>query len=146
MIFSDQALSKRIEYAEALANVEIVESHANLQPESGATWIKTAGSYVLFDGEHSPCTQTFGLGICEEASMDDLKKIDDFFKLKNAPVLHEVSPLTDPSLLCLLRDRSYYPVEYSNVMFQSLESPLQINSTLNPNIRVRITKNDEIKL
>lgn len=146
MLFSDRALSKRIEHAEALANVEIVESHARLVPESGATWNNIAGTYALFDGEYSPCTQTFGLGISEEATAANLKKIEEFFKFKNAPVYHEISPLADPSLLCLLRDRSYHPIEHSTVMFQPLVKHFQIDSTVNPNIRVRVVEDDEIKL
>jgi hypothetical protein len=146
MIFSDRSLSKRIEHAEALVNVEIVESHARLWPESGATWINVAGTYALFDGVQSPCTQTFGLGISEEATNADLKKIESFFKLKNAHVYHEISPLADPSLLCLLRDRSYQPIEYSTVMFQPLVKHFQIVSKGDPNIHIRIVEDDEIKL
>jgi hypothetical protein len=146
MIFSDRALSKRIEYVEALANVEIVESHASLVPESGAMWMNVGGAYIFFDGVQSPCTQTFGLGIGEEVHEANLKEIEDFFKSKNTSVYHEISPLADPSLLCLLRDRAYQPIEYSSVMFKSLVANCQIQTTVNPNIHTRIIENDEINL
>ena len=62
-MFSDRTLSRRLERAEASSNASFVEAHARLRPEAGAEWIEVAGAYAMFDGVHSPCTQTFGLGI-----------------------------------------------------------------------------------
>ena len=62
-IFADLSLARRLERAEARSNASFVEAHARLRPDSGAEWIEVAGAYAMFDGVHSPCTQTFGLGI-----------------------------------------------------------------------------------
>ena len=44
MIFSDKALSQKIERAEARSNADLVETRARLQPESGATGSRSAES------------------------------------------------------------------------------------------------------
>ena len=60
---TDLSLARRLEYAEARANVAFVEARAADSPGSGATWCEVAGTYAMFDGVESPCTQTFGFGL-----------------------------------------------------------------------------------
>lgn len=76
----------------------------------------------MFDGAESPLTQTFGLGIFEDATVDHLDEIEALFKSNNAPVFHEVSPMTDPSLMTLLGKRGYRPIELTSVMYRELAS------------------------
>src|SRR5262245_58187264 len=107
MPFSDLSLSRRLELTEACSNVDFVEARAKLFPESRAEWINVAGAYAMFDGVKSPLTQTFGLGIFNPVTPSDLEKLEEFFRLRKAPVNHEVSPLADPDLLTLLNERGY---------------------------------------
>ena len=109
MIYSDKKLSQKLERAEAQANADFVDTRARLQPDSGATWIEIGGAYAMFDGVESPCTQTFGLGIFEDAIEEHLEEIEAFFRERGAPVFHEVSPLTDFSLMAMLSTRGYRP-------------------------------------
>jgi hypothetical protein len=125
MIFSDKNLSQKLERTEARANAGFVESRARLYPESGAQWIEVAGTYAMFDGTESPCTQTFGLGLFDEVGDGEMEKLEGFFVAHGAPVFHEVSPMADPSLLALLNARGYQPLELSNVLFQPLERALE---------------------
>ena len=55
---SDHSLACRLERTEALANARFVEARARLEPGSGAAWIEVTGAYAMYDGAHSPCTQT----------------------------------------------------------------------------------------
>ena len=120
MIFSDKNLAQKLERAEGSANAAFVEARAAMSPESGACWMKTGGVYAMFDGVQSPCTQTFGLGLFEEATHDILDKIEAFFRERGAPVLHEVCPLADVSTLAVLNERGYEPFETSNVFYLPL--------------------------
>ncbi len=120
MIYSDIELSRKLERTEARANADFVETRARLQPESGAAWIGVGGAYAMFDGVASPLTQTFGLGIFEEARPDHLERLEAFFTERGAPVFHEVSPMAHPSLVSLLSDREYRPIELTSVMFREL--------------------------
>lgn len=120
MIYSDRELSQKLEMTEARSNADFVETRASLEPESGAAWIEVGGAFAMFDGVESPLTQTFGLGIREETTSEHLDAIEAFFKERGAPVFHEVSPLADLSLLALLADRGYRPIELTSVMFRSI--------------------------
>jgi GNAT superfamily N-acetyltransferase len=145
MIFSDRKLSQKLERTEASANAAFVEARAKLSPEIGAEWIEVAGTYAMFDGNESPLTQTFGLGVFDEITDKELDKIEAFFKKHDAPVFHEVSPLADVSLIVLLNERGYQPIEMTSVMFQEVgENSLDL--PINPLIKTRIIEKGEEKL
>lgn len=117
---ADLDLSRRLERCEAFANRSFVEARARLAPDVGATWIERAGALAMFDGVGSPLTQTFGLGVFEVPSGEDLAAIEEFFTSRGAAVFHEVSPLAGPEVLSLLVSRGYKPVELTTVLFQPL--------------------------
>jgi len=119
-IFSDLSLSRRLERAEARGNAEFVEARAAVEPGSGAGWTEVAGAYAMFDGVGSPVTQTFGLGLFEAASDEDLGRLEEFFRERGSPAYHEVSPLADPQTFPLLSGRGYEPFEFTSVMFRPL--------------------------
>jgi GNAT superfamily N-acetyltransferase len=141
-IFSDHALARRLERAEAASNASFVEAHARLRPEAGAEWIEVAGAYAMFDGAHSPCTQTFGLGMFQLPSDEDLAAIEKFFAARGAPVFHEVSPLADKGLMPMLNERGYRPLELSTVMFLPLEERAE-RKIPNEAVKVRTLTNDD---
>lgn len=145
-IFSDLALARRLEKAEAYSNAEFVEARAKLFPESGARWIEVAGAYAMYDGAASPVTQTFGLGLFDEVTDTEIEVIEKFFQEREAPVFHEVSPLASAALLTLLNERGYQPVEFTSVMFRPILREAYLSAQRNDNIRVRLVQEDEHEL
>lgn len=145
MIFVDRDLSQKLERTEARANADFIETRAQLEPSSGATWIEVAGAYAMFDGPESPCTQTFGLGMFDEINGDHLEELEAFFLTRGAPVFHEVSPMADPALLPLLSSRGYSPIELTSVMYRELDV-LNLPSPKNTNVTTRVTTEDEADL
>jgi len=143
MLFSDLALSRRLERAEGHACVQFAEARRRRFPDCGAEWMECAGAYAVFDAIDSPVTQTFGLGIFEELSAESLDVIERFFLDRGAPVLHEVSPLAGVAALDLLCKRQYRPVEISSVMVRTVETPA---SQMHSNIRVRLIGPEETQL
>ena len=113
-----------------------------MSPESGSEWIEVAGAYAMYDGPRSPVTQTFCLGLFESARESDLEIIETFFRKRNAPVFHEVSPIADKTLLTLLPARGYRPVELTAVMYQQIPDVAPGPG----DIKVRIVGPDEYKL
>jgi hypothetical protein len=146
MILSDIELSRKLERTEGSANADFVETRARLDPESGAEWIEVGGAFAMFDGVGSPLTQTFGLGIFEEATAEQLERLEWFFKDRGATVFHEVSPMADLSLLSLLGERGYRPVEVTNVMYQELNPGSWADHPKNPAVSVRTVYEDEADL
>ena len=145
MIYIDRELSQKIERAEARSNADFVETRARLTPETGAAWIEVGGAYAMFDGLESPLTQTFGLGMFEETTQEHLDEIEAFFQEREAPVFHEVSPLTDPSQMALLSNRGYRPIEMTSILYR--ETSGEINAaTRNESITTRVITPDEVDL
>ena len=142
MIYSDKELSQKLERTEARSNADFVETRARIEPESGAKWIEVGGAYAMFDGVESPLTQSFGLGMFEDATEEHLDRLESFFKERGAAVFHEVSPMVDPSILALLSTRGYRPIELTSVMYQELDAVRELVAQQNPSIVAR-TINDE---
>jgi hypothetical protein len=138
MIFSDKALSQKLERTEGRACADFVTSRARITPESGAEWIDVAGTYAMFDGVESPLTQTFGLGVFGEITGAVLDELEVFFRKHEAPVFHEVSPLADPALMTLLSDRGYRPIELTSVMYRPLTADDLLREPLNQDITTRV--------
>lgn len=119
-IYVDSSLSQKLERTEARSNADFVETRARIDAASGAQWIELGGAYAMFDGVGSPLTQTFGLGIFEDATETQLNELEEFFTSRGAEVFHEVSPLADQSILALLAERGYRPIELTTVMFRPI--------------------------
>ena len=121
--FVDLDLAKRLERTEGHTNARFVESRTRRMPEIGACWIEVAGTYAMFDGVGSPCTQTFRLGMFEPVTDTALDTLETFFASRKSDTFHEVSPLADPSALTLLNARGYRPCELTSVLFRPLPAP-----------------------
>jgi GNAT superfamily N-acetyltransferase len=139
---TDLDLSRRLERAEALAGAKFVESRARIDPACGAQWINIVRAWAMFDGPRSPATQTFGLGLFQIPTPEEMECIEGFFRDRDAPPFHEVSPLADRSMLPLLAGRGYRPVELTSVMFQSIER----RDTSASGVQVRIARAAEFDL
>ena len=129
MIFADLALARRLERPEALGGASFVEARRRLIPASEAEWTEIAGTYTIFDGPTSPVTQTFGPGLFAPLTTTDLDQIEMFFRDRGAPANHEVSPLAGLPLTDLLVARGYRPIEFTSVMYKSLEPPTDAAET-----------------
>jgi GNAT superfamily N-acetyltransferase len=123
MTFSDIHLARRLERSEATASAKFIEARARTSPGSGALWVEVAGAYAMFDGPDSPLTQTFGLGVFEPPSADDLALLEDFFLQRRSPVCHEVTPLAGVELAAALAGRGYRPIEFTSVMHRPVALP-----------------------
>ena len=141
--FADLALARRLEHAEAGANVDFVQGRARAFPERGATWREIAGAYAMFDGRTSPITQTFGLGMFQPLTERELQTIETFFLDRHAPVCHEMCPLADPSVLPLLNDRGYQPIEFTSVLYRPISTQSGLAISTNKNIAVRLSEPSE---
>jgi GNAT superfamily N-acetyltransferase len=120
MPFIDLALSRSLERVEGEACRAFAHARRRLDPASGAASIECAGTYAVFDGTSSPITQTFGLGLFEEATPAALDQIERFFTERGARTHHEVSPLSGVATTGRLCARGYRPIEMSSVMFRGV--------------------------
>jgi hypothetical protein len=136
-------LSQKLERTEARASADFVETRKRIDPDSDSTWIEVAGAYAMFDGIGSPLTQTFGLGVFENPSDAHLDQIESFFRDRDSDIFHEVSPMTDPSLMSLLNGRGYKPVEMTSVMYREIGSADSPVTVPRPDLKARVIEESE---
>jgi len=134
-LFADIALARRLEGAEREANARFVETRAIVDPSVGAAWMDVNGTYAMFDGPSSPCTQTFGFGVFSPPAEADLERIEQFLRDRSAPILHEVSPIADAAHIAMLGGRGYRPIEYSSVMYMELSSASAASLAVSVSVR-----------
>ena len=144
--FADVSLARRLERAEALSNADFIEGRARAFPDKGATWKEIAGTYAMYDGRSSPVTQTFGMGMFQRLTERELKAVEQFFLDRGAPVCHEVSPHADSSVLPLLNDGGYQPIEFTSVMYRPISKESPLLAATNDKIRVMLTGPSEADL
>jgi len=144
--FADIDLARRLERTEAHGNVEFIEARQKAFPDRGATWIEVAGTRAMFDGVGSPLSQTFGLGVFEPITAEQMNEIEEFFHSRGAEGFHEVCPHADSSVFELIRERGYQPVEFSNVLYRPIDPDLRLNAERNRAIKVRLVEKNEVDL
>lgn len=140
----NREFSQHLERTEARANADFVDTRARLEPDSGAAWIEVGGAFAMYDGAESPLTQTFGLGIFEDIKSEYLDEIESFYREHDAPVFHEISPLTDQSHMTMLSERGYRPVELTTVMFRELGGVVAKRER-NADLRTRVIEPEEVE-
>jgi hypothetical protein len=140
MLFMDLALSRRLERTEGLVGASFTSVRQRLAPEVGAVWRDVDGVCAVFDGPESPMTQTFGLGVACEASVEQLAELEAFFFERGADVMHEVSPLGGIATTALLVARGYQPIELSTVLVQELG---EVAPPTSPALRARVMTPDD---
>jgi len=119
-LFADLSLGRRLEMTDALAGVEFARAWAQQNDFSGEVSLEVAGGHAAFGGIESPLTQAFGLGMSGPVTDSDLTALEEFYRANGSPVNIETCPLADNSLLKLLNERGYRPIEYSNVSVREL--------------------------
>ena len=144
--FADIELARRLERAEAQGNIDFVEARKLAFPDRGAAWIEVASTFAMFDGVNSPVTQTFGLGVFEPITGEQMDAIEDFFRSRGAPIFHEVCPLADASVFEIIRERKYQPVEFSNALYRPIDPDLRLETPRNEQIKVRLVGKHEVDL
>lgn len=146
MQFADLALAQRLEATDALAGVEFARSWAKLNSFTGEVVLPVAGGLASFAGIDSPVTQAFGLGLNGPVTDADLLAMEEFYRAHGSAVNVETCPLADPSLLKLMNERGYHPIEYSNVFVREL-SDTDVRAWPDSTVGVRVRKpaNDEVE-
>lgn len=122
MQFADLALARRLEMTDSLSGVEFALSWARLNDFSGEVFLPVAGGHASFGGVDSPVTQAFALGLNGAVTDADLQAMEDFYRSHGSATNIETCPLADISLLNILNERGYRPIEYSNVFARELTS------------------------
>lgn len=122
MQFVDKALARRLESAEEVPQVLYAQVCEKVRPELNCGVERIAGGHAIFAGLGSPIGHAGGIGFDGPVSEKELDQLEEFYRSKNAPAQVDICPLTDSSLLELLKQRSYVLQELNNVLVRKLGS------------------------
>lgn len=141
MTFVDKALARRLESAEEMPQVHFAERYAKSHPDAGVTVEEICGGHVMFAGLGSPIGHAAGLGFDCPLTSDDLDRVEAFYRSHGAPSQVDLTPLHEPPVFELFKNRGYAITELNNVLW----CPLQPGATTTPpaGIQIRAGRRDE---
>jgi ribosomal protein S18 acetylase RimI-like enzyme len=110
-----------LESAEEIPQVEYARLYGELSPDVGAAFEPICGGHMIFAGLNSPIGRAVGMGFDGAVKDSDLDRLEEFYRSHNAPAQLDICPLSDPSLLELVKTRSYAVAELNNVLYRTLD-------------------------
>jgi len=141
MQFVDKAFARRLEAAEEMPQVDCARMFQILHPEIGAAFEPICGGHMMFVGVDSPIGHACGLGFDGPVTATDLDRLEEFYRSHGAPAQVDLCPLTDPSLLELVKSRGYGIHELNNVQFRPLDGNEPAGEV--PGVSIRRSKPEE---
>lgn len=141
-LLSDLNLARLLEGTESLAASRFVEARQKVNPLQNACWANIAGARVMFDGADSPLTQSFELGVHKIPTEKEWEQLEAFLTDRGAPVFHEVSPMVPMELATTLGNRGYRPIEWTSVMYRSLNTPLPARKAGTAEFEIEVVSGD----
>jgi GNAT superfamily N-acetyltransferase len=120
--FIDKALARRLESAEEIPQVEYARLYGELRPNIGCAFEPICGGHMIFAGLNSPLGRAVGMGFDGPVKDTDLERLECFYRSHRAPAQLDICPLSDGSLLELVKGRGYTIAEMNNVLYRRLEN------------------------
>jgi hypothetical protein len=135
-LFVNQALSYRLESAEWLPCLDLIDDLARRKPELAAERQMVAGGWMMYAGPHSPMNHMIGMGLQGPLSKEEFDQVEDFYRRHNSVCEVVVSPYVDVSLTRYLGERGYRITEWNSVLVREL-SPSERFDPNAGNIEIR---------
>lgn len=122
MQFVDRTLARRLESCEEMPQVLYARVFQKTRPEIGAAEEEVCGGHMIFAGLGSPIGRATGVGLDRPCSPADLDRIEQFYARHSAPSQVDLTPLHEPPVFELLKERGYAIAELNNVLYRRLEA------------------------
>ncbi len=122
MEFVDNVLARRLESCEEMPQVYYARAFQKSRPEIGAAEEQICGGHMIFAGLGSPIGRATGTGLERPFTVDDLDRIELFYREHNAPPQVDLTPMHSPEVFELFKERGYSIAELNNVLYRKLES------------------------
>ena len=116
----DKSLARRLEAVEELPQVFYARVLQKTRPGMGAAEKEICGGHMVFAGVGSPIGRAVGLGLDRPFTAEDLDRVEEFYRSRNAPAQVDLCPLHDAAVFEMVRDRGYAIAELNNVLYRRL--------------------------
>ena len=100
--------------------MEYARLYRELRPDIGAAFEPICGGHMIFAGLGSPIGHAAGMGFDGPVQPSDLDRLEAFYRSHNAPAQLDICPVSDASLLELVKTRGYTIAEMNNVLYRPL--------------------------
>jgi len=122
MQFVDKALARRLESCEEMPQVLYARIFQKTRPEVGAAEEEICGGHMVFAGLGSPIGRATGVGLERPFTADDLDRIEQFYRARKAPSQVDLTPMHEPAVFELFKERGYAIAELNNVLYRKLDA------------------------
>ena len=122
MQFVDKAFARRLESVEEMPQVLYARTFQKTRPEIGAAEEEICGGHMVFAGLGSPIGRATGVGLDRPFTAEDLNRVEDFYRVHQAPSQVDLCPLHPPAVFELFKERGYAIAELNNVLYRRLDS------------------------
>jgi ribosomal protein S18 acetylase RimI-like enzyme len=122
MQFVDKAFARRLESCEEMPQVLYAQEFQKTRPEVGAAWEKFCGGHMSFCGLGSPVGRAVAMGLDRPFTAADLDHVEEFYRLHKAPAQIDLTPLHEPSVFEMFKERGYAIAELNNVLYRKLDA------------------------
>lgn len=122
MQFVDKALARRFESCEEMPQVLYARMFQKTRPEIGAAEEEICGGHMIFAGLGSPIGRATGVGLDREFVAEDLDRVEQFYRARQAPSQVDLCPMHPPAVFELFKERGYRIAELNNVLYRKLDA------------------------
>jgi len=122
MHFVDKAFARRLESCEEIPQVEYARAFRKSRPEIGAAEEEICGGHMIFAGLGSPIGRATGTGLDRPFTTDDLDRIEQFYREHRAPSQVDLTPMHEPTMFEMFKQRGYAIAELNNVLYRKLDA------------------------
>jgi ribosomal protein S18 acetylase RimI-like enzyme len=121
MQFVDKALARRFESCEEMPQVFYAQVFQKSRPAIGAAEEEICGGRMIFAGLGSPIGRATGAGFDRQLTAEDLDRVEQFYRLHQAPSKVDLCPLHESAVFEMVRERGYGIEELNNVLYRQLD-------------------------
>jgi ribosomal protein S18 acetylase RimI-like enzyme len=122
MQFVDKALARRFESCEEMPQVLYARMFQQTRPEIGAAEEEICGGHMIFAGLGSPIGRATGVGLDRDFTAEDLDRVEQFYRARQAPSQVDLCPMHAPTVFELFKERGYGIAELNNVLYRKLDA------------------------
>ena len=122
MQFVDKALARRLESCEEMPQVFYARVFQKTRPGVGAAEEEICGGHMVFAGLGSPIGRATGAGLDRPFTAEDLDRVEQFYRDHKAPSQVDLTPLHEPGVFELFKERGYAIAELNNVLYRKLDA------------------------
>lgn len=121
MQFVDKAFARRLESCEEMPQVLYARIFQKTRPEIGGAEQEICGGHMVFAGLGSPIGRLTGGGLDQPFTAEILDQVEQFYRAHRAPSQVDLTPLHEPAVFEMFKERGYAIAELNNVLYRKLE-------------------------